>query len=62
VKGISNAFTAATNQFGNYIVGCVFLIMNETVTGKILSSFMVTGFNLITFFFIYYMNPETKGK
>lgn len=59
---MSNAITAAANTMGNMALNSVFLVMNETVPGKIASVLFLVASCVVSFFFVYYLVPETKDK
>ena len=62
MKGVANALTTASNSVGNYIISASFLLVTETVTGKILGCLFMSLSCILGFFLTKWYSPETFGR
>lgn len=60
--GIATSLTTATNWGSNFIVSSVFLSILKYDQGKVLAFLILAGFSAMTYAFVYFRVPETKGK
>ncbi len=62
LRGIGNSMSTLGNWLGNYLISALFLTATETDTGEVITYFVLGGFCMGAFLFIYLLLPETKGK
>jgi len=62
LRGVANSATTTANWTGNYIISALFLTATNTSLGKIVSYLVIAFIAMLTFFFVFYFIPETKGK
>lgn len=59
--GMANSWATATNWLSNFFVASIFLSITESPAGKVYAFLIMAGFVTLSWLFIYYLLPETKG-
>jgi MFS transporter, SP family, galactose:H+ symporter len=62
VRGITNSMTTFSNFLANFLVANFFLTATSTDSGKVISYIVIGTFCGMTWLFVYFLVPETKGR
>jgi membrane associated rhomboid family serine protease len=59
---VANSYSTATNWLFNMIVCMTFLTMTSSTLGQVITWAMYCCFGVVSWFWVYALLPETKGK
>jgi len=59
--GLANSIATSSNWLSNFMVSSLFLTITSTDAGKVYAYLILAFFATCTWFFIYFLLPETKG-
>ena len=59
--GVANSIATSFNWLSNFIVSSLFLTLTSTDAGKVYSYLILAFFASSTWFFVYFLLPETNG-
>lgn len=63
LRGTGNSIATVTNWITNFIVSISFLtILNDVTYGEIIAFMILALSCILSFVFVYFKVPETKGK
>mmetsp|Transcript_10214 Transcript_10214/g.19975 ORF Transcript_10214/g.19975 Transcript_10214/m.19975 type:complete len:481 (+) Transcript_10214:1140-2582(+) len=61
LRGTANSVSTMANWTANFVVSMSFLSLTSSDIGLVLAWDILAGFTIVTWFWVYYLLPETKG-
>lgn len=62
LRGVGNSLATTVNWVSNYAVSQVFLLVTQESTGQVITFEFIAACCVGTWFFVYKLLPETKGR